>query len=408
MGNSHHRAVTYSDVLRRLRADLWQSPRAHGEILRGRTVGPLELFYDLVVVVLVAQAAHRLAAHLTPRGVAEFAIVFTLVWIAWLNGTLLHDLHGREDVRSRNAFLVQILLLVPLGAFVPRNGNLHARAFAVTAALLFLVLSFLWWRVSRVDTVEFARPTHLYVATTLACSVGLAASASLSTDSSLVVWAALTVLYLASVALVFALVPGQFASAIAVTDSLIERFGLLVIIVLGETVTGVVSGLTPDPTNARKLAVALVCVVVGFGSWWTYFDFVGHRAPRTSRTGALVWMVGHLPVSAAIAGMGATMPTLVAEAAEPRAGSAPTWMICGSAAVMLISMAALMVSLQDWRSAASLMHPLALANLAAAAFAIGVALVRPPPLVLCIVLALTFGGPWTFAVLRKASRSAEP
>ena len=45
-------------------------------------VGPLELFYDLAVVVLVAQAAHHLAVHLTWRGLGEFAVVFTLVWIA--------------------------------------------------------------------------------------------------------------------------------------------------------------------------------------------------------------------------------------------------------------------------------------------------------------------------------------
>jgi hypothetical protein len=43
----------------RLRRSLWQPPRPHGEQPRERTVGPLELFYDLAVVVLVAQAAHR-------------------------------------------------------------------------------------------------------------------------------------------------------------------------------------------------------------------------------------------------------------------------------------------------------------------------------------------------------------
>jgi len=37
------------------------APRPHGEAPRERAVGPLELFYDLVVVVLVAQAAHHLA-----------------------------------------------------------------------------------------------------------------------------------------------------------------------------------------------------------------------------------------------------------------------------------------------------------------------------------------------------------
>ena len=113
------------DMLHRLREELWQPPRAHGEILRDRTVGPLELFYDLVVVVLVAQAAHRLAEHLTARGLAEFVVVFAIVWIAWFNGTFLHELHGREDVRSRNSFLAQILVLVPLGAYVPEAGDVH-------------------------------------------------------------------------------------------------------------------------------------------------------------------------------------------------------------------------------------------------------------------------------------------
>jgi low temperature requirement protein LtrA len=45
----------------RVRRSLWQPPRPHGEAPRERVVGPLELFYDLVVVVLVAQAAHHLA-----------------------------------------------------------------------------------------------------------------------------------------------------------------------------------------------------------------------------------------------------------------------------------------------------------------------------------------------------------
>jgi low temperature requirement protein LtrA len=81
---------------------LWQPPRAHGEQPRERVVGPLELFYDLAVVVLVAQAAHHLAGHLTWSGLGEFAAVFTLVWIAWANGSLHHELHGHEDARARS------------------------------------------------------------------------------------------------------------------------------------------------------------------------------------------------------------------------------------------------------------------------------------------------------------------
>jgi len=116
---------------------LWQRPRAHGEQPRERVVGPLELFYDLVVVVLVAQAAHHLAGHVTWAGLGEFTAVFTLVWIAWLNGSLHHELHGREDARSRSVFLLQILVLVPMGAFIPEAGGVHGAAFAVDTAILF-------------------------------------------------------------------------------------------------------------------------------------------------------------------------------------------------------------------------------------------------------------------------------
>src|SRR5215471_11572303 len=107
----------------RVRHLLWQPPRAHGEQPRQRVVGPLELFYDLVVVVLVAQAAHHLAGELNWPGLGQYAAVFGLVWIAWANGSLHHELHGHEDARGRSTFLLQILVLVPLGAFTPRAGG---------------------------------------------------------------------------------------------------------------------------------------------------------------------------------------------------------------------------------------------------------------------------------------------
>ena len=45
----------------------WPAPAqpAHSAPARGQMIGWLELFYDLAVVVLVAQAAHRLAGAVT-------------------------------------------------------------------------------------------------------------------------------------------------------------------------------------------------------------------------------------------------------------------------------------------------------------------------------------------------------
>ena len=123
------RGVTTSrEAWARLRRSLWQPPRPHGEQPRERVVGPLELFYDLAVVVLVAQAAHRLAGHLTWAGLGQFAVVFTLVWIAWANGSLHHELHGHDDARARSTFLLQILVLAAMGASVPQAGGARGAA----------------------------------------------------------------------------------------------------------------------------------------------------------------------------------------------------------------------------------------------------------------------------------------
>ncbi len=171
--------VTYRERWARLRRYLWQPPRAHGEQPHERTVGPLELFYDLAVVVLVAQDARHLALHLTWRGLGQFGALFTLAWIAWVNGSLHHELHGHDDARGRSTFLLQILVLVAMGAFIPEADGARGAAFAVAAAVLFAVLTVLWLAAARGDRPEYRRPSRLFVTGTAACAVLLAGTAFL-------------------------------------------------------------------------------------------------------------------------------------------------------------------------------------------------------------------------------------
>ena len=386
----------------RLRDELWQAPRPHGETLLDRSVGPLELFYDLVVVVLVAQAAHHLARNLTAAGVGQFTVIFAIIWIAWFNGTLHHELHGREDLRARNSFLAQILLLVPLGAFVPEAGRAHGQAFAIDAAVLFAFLALLWWQAGRLDTAEFAATSRRYVWATLGLAVGLAGSAVVPADARLAVWAILAPAYLVAVVVLFAAAPPTVAASLTVTTALTERFGAFVIIVLGETVTGVVTGLTPSPTRPLTVAVGLTATLVSFGSWWTYFDFAGHRPLRGSRPAALVWMLGHLPITAAIAAMGAAMGALVRHAAAPRTSAPVAWILCGAAITTLVTTAAQISCLEAWHRDRALYGPVAIACLVASPFPMAIGLFRPAPIGLAASLVFVFAGPWTFAVIRRA------
>ncbi|MEV2214880.1 low temperature requirement protein A [Streptomyces sp. NPDC050997] len=392
----------------RLRRSLWQPPRAHGEQPSERVVGPLELFYDLVVVVLVAQAAHHLADHLSWRGLGEFAAVFALVWIAWFNGSLHHELHGHDDARSRVVFLLQILVLVPLGAFIPEAGGARGVVFAVDAGVLFLVLALLWLLAGRGDSPEFRRPSALFVAGTAVCAVVLAASAFLSAEARVLTWGMLAVVYLAGFAAIIGTAAPVQAASLTVTASLTERFGLLIIIVLGETVAGVVEGLAHETTGALTLAVGLVAVVVGFGVWWTYFDFAGHRPPRPTRASTVQWMLVHLPLTAAVAAMGAAMVGLVEHAHDGRTPAATAWVLCGGTAVVLVTTVVLAASLHVWRQERGLYRPLARICAVVAVACLGIGAVRPAPLVLGLTLTLLLGVPWGFAVAYRLSRNEEP
>ncbi|WP_329563941.1 low temperature requirement protein A [Kitasatospora sp. NBC_01266] len=382
----------------RVRRQLWQPPRPHGEQPNERAVGPLELFYDLVAVVLVAQAAHHLAGKLTWRGLGEYAAVFGLVWIAWLNGSLHHELHGREDARARITFLLQILVLVPLGAFIPLAGGARGAAFAVTAGILFAILAVLWLLASRGDRPEYHSASSVFVAGTACCAAILAASALLPAAARVWTWGLLDLGYLIGFgAVVLGATPGATVT-LNVTDALIERLGLLIIIVLGETVTGVVTGLAAEPVSVLTVAVALIAVVVGFGAWWTYFDFAGHREPRQTPATTVQWLLAHLPLTAAVAAMGAAMVSLVEHAHASRTAPATSWVLCGGAAVVLVSTMLVAASLEAWRGQPELYRPLSRTCATAAVACLALAALHPAPLVLGLALVALFGIPWCLAV----------
>jgi low temperature requirement protein LtrA len=391
----------------RLRRSLWQPPRRHGDQPRERVVGPLELFYDLAVVVLVAQAAHHLAGHLTWPGLGQYAVVFALVWIAWGNGSLHHELHGREDARSRSTFLLQILVLVAMGAFIPGAGGDRGAAFAVASAVLFAILTLLWLLAGRGDSPVYRRSSRLFVTGTAACAILLAGTAFLPAGARVIAWGVLDVAYLAGFAVVLLTDSPEQATALSITDSLIDRFGQFTLIVLGETITGVVTGLATRPVSALTLGVGLVAVVVGFGAWWTYFDFAGNRQVRASRPASVQFIFGHLPLAAAIAAMGAAMVSLVDHAHAASTPAATAWVLGAGTAVVLAASMLIAATLQVWRRDRDLYRPLARACAAAAVACMGVAALRPAPLILGLVLVVLLSIPWVVAVAHRLGIPAE-
>jgi low temperature requirement protein LtrA len=148
--------------------------------------------------------------------------------------------------------------------------------------------------------------------------------------------------------------------------------------------------------------------VVGFGAWWTYFDFAGHRHPRPKQTATVQWMLSHLPLTAAIAAMGAAMVSLVHHAHDGRTPAATAWTLCAGAAVVLCATMLVSASLQEWQRDRGLYQPLAVTCAAVALACLGVGAARPAPLLLGLALVVLLSIPWTFAVARRLANGADP
>jgi low temperature requirement protein LtrA len=388
-----------SETHGRFKRWFWRPPRAHGEIIADRQVSVLELFYDLVYVAVLGQAAHQLAGHVSIRGLGEFTVVFTLLWIAWVNGSVYLELHGREDGRTRSIVFVQMGILVLLAVFTADAAG--GWGFAVVYATYQVFQTGLWytvWRQDRRDHREFLPTTAGYVIGTGVSATVIVASALLPPASRLLVWAGLGVAWIVGIAV--AARASRASLGLTPTDSLVERFGLFIIIVLGEVVIGVVDGLSVAERDVRTIVTGMLALSMGFGFWWIYFDLVGSRLPRANRVTLANWVMSHLPIALAITAAGAGMVSLIGHAHDATTPAGTSWLLAGAVATGLLALVLTEQALADAERLSVVFHPLRLALGGGAATALIVGWLRPAPWLLALLLVAILSAVWFFAVSR--------
>ena len=382
----------------RFRDWFWHPPRAHGETIEHRTVSNLELLYDLVYVACIGQAASALAADVSARAILEFTAVFALIWIAWVNGSLYVELHGRQDGRTRTFIFVQIAILALLAVFTGEAAGDTGRSFALVYGLFLLVNIWLWYSVRRQDRPEYMAVTGAWTVLMAISIVVIVVSAFLPPDTRLVVWIAHDIGWIVAMK-VLSYRSRMFELGVRPSESMVERFGLFAIIVLGEVVIGVVDGLSHAQQDPLTFAIGGLGLIVGFGFWWTYFDVIGRRLPRPTGPAVANWIIAHLPITLAIAAAGAGMVSLLEHAHEPVTPAPTAWLLSGAVAVGLAGVAAAAFALEDASRLPAVYRPLGAAMAAAAVVSLGVGWLAPAPWLLVLLLATVLSVLWAVIAL---------
>jgi len=376
-------------------------PRPHGNVIKDRTVSNLELFYDLVYVAVISQASHHLAENVSLEGFVEFVVIFTMLWFAWFNGSLYIELHGREDGRTRLQVFFQMGILALLAVFTGDAAGATGPQFALVYAAFLAFMGYQWYAIRELDRVErpeFLRITAFYVSGMAISTVAVGSTALLAPDPRLVAWAVFAGAWIVGLSL-GSRVRGRLTEGIQPTESLVERFGLFTIIVLGEVILGVVTGLSEAGPDPLTIATGSLAMVIGFGFWWIYFDVVGRRLPRGGGT-IWSWMLSHLPIQLSIVASGAAIVSLIEHAHDATTPPQTALLLGGSVAIGLLAMILTERSLEDAVRLESVYRQLGYVLALGAAVAYLAGWLAPAPWILAALLVAVLTVLWFFVVAR--------
>ncbi|MBY5772512.1 hypothetical protein HFN63_20755 [Rhizobium leguminosarum] len=276
----------------------------------GSKVTFLELFFDLVFVFSISQLSHALAAHYTPLGAAEAALMTFAVWWVWIFTTWVTNWLDPDKMPVRGMLVALMMLGLLLSASIPEafgdKGLLFAGAYVAMQVGRSLFTTYAMTRVDRANTLNFVRiPAWLAVAGVFWIAGGL-----LEHEARLVAWVIALAIEYAGPAAGFA-VPGLGRSTARDWDvsgaHMAERCALFVIICLGEAI--LVSGRTfAELPFSGLTGVVFVTAFIGtVAMWWLYFRFghgrAAHRIEHSETPGRLArqaFTYGHIPILAGI------------------------------------------------------------------------------------------------------------
>jgi low temperature requirement protein LtrA len=277
-----------------------------------RAATPLELLFDLVIVVAIASLVFQLAhgiveGHLEQVG--PFMMVFFAIWWAWMNFTWFASAYDTDDALYRILTVVQMAGVLVIAAGVPAAFDDNNFAGVTIGYLVMRVgLVALWLRAS------IEHPKGRVTARRYAIGIAVVQAGWLARLLLPEEWLvpAFIVLALADLA-----VP-VWAERTGMTPwhprHIAERYGLFTIILLGEGIlasTNAVQGAVSSGLTPGLVTVGIAGLVLLVGLWWVYFLEPAAEGLQKHREWSFFWGYGHYLLFAALAAVGAALEVAV-------------------------------------------------------------------------------------------------
>jgi low temperature requirement protein LtrA len=232
----------------------------------------LECFFDLIFVVAIDDVTHILShtheGHLDPLQFWKFVLIFIPLWWIWASHTIYANRFDADDRKHRLATLCLMFLLIIISGLIGQRFLASFDVIVVCYAGSKYIIAMMYF-VSKQRHKESVE---------LTTAVGWVIVAGATISLAAILFPApqrYVVFYLGILfdLLAFIFFLRRRLEVIPVhTEHLIERVGLLTIIILGESVSSLSIGLANISWTAERLLSAATGFVMISSIWWVYFD----------------------------------------------------------------------------------------------------------------------------------------
>lgn len=298
----------------------------------------MELFYDLAFVVAVAVLSARLLGDITFVGMASYFAYFALLWWLWASHTYYADRYDTDDFVYRLLAAGQMVAVVVIAAALTGETQ-SSVAFAAGYAMARILLLIMYYRAYRhvPETRELVRGYLIgFGAAALVWTVAI----FVPENARFVLWAVALTIDLATPWVM----RREQAKVPLDVSHLPERFGLFTILVLGESIAAVVTGVTHAAWTPAPIIALMAAIGIATGYWWMYFDNARGRIVRRDASVRRTWrptgwIYTHLLLAAALAALAVAMERAIEEAGHGSMHAPDRWLLVGTAAFALAAMA---------------------------------------------------------------------
>jgi low temperature requirement protein LtrA len=279
-----------------------------------------ELFFDLVFVFAVTEVSSLLGADRSWSGAFHALVVFVPIYWVWVGVTVQADVHDLTTPMMRIVVFAVALGGMFMALAVPdaytSRGVLFALSYWASRVVLGVALFHRRWSIN---------PFTISMVVT---GPVLLAGALVHGDARLALWAVAALIDLSSPSLLRSRLQGMTFDAV----HLAERFGLFVLIAVGESVVSI--GIAAHETGPVTWAVGVV-VAIGFvvscGLWWVYFYFAADAVRHALATAPVqlditrrVLSYGHLAFIVGVIAVAVGLRDAVTAASGPGSSSMVT------------------------------------------------------------------------------------